>query len=290
MSFSFANNNSGFGTQPKTTFGQAQPQSTSGFSFGQTGQSSGFGQQPTEFGQHSSGFGGQQQNSGFGQQQNTGIGQINNQGTGFGFNNQQSNTTAFGQQNISSGFGQQNASFGSQPGFGNKSVGFGFGNTQQQSGIGFSFGQQPQQNGFQNQFTQQNQPPTNPPIVSDLLEAYGSFMDPTKSVFIHPFYNLVHPNDKQTYGKPPQVNELLYQQAQQAAPDENFVVAFALGPGDVKNRLNIQNEKFVDLENRVASIETEVGTVSKSISEYSSRIESMKRKHLNLIEKTTQVF
>ena len=279
MSFSFGKQNTGFGTQNTTnSFGS---QNTGGFG-AQQGTTTGFGQPTTQFGQNNTGFG--QQTSGFGQPNTGGFGQQNTSGFGqqnTGFGAQKPATTGFGQQN--NGFGQQNTGFGQQnTGFGQQNTGFGQQNTGfGQQNTGFSFNQNQQQ---------QYQPqPTQPAIVTELLQSYSYFMDPTKSVFIHPFYNLVHPNDKASFGKPPQVNDLLYQQAQQAAPDENFVVAFALGPKDVQNRLSIQSSKFAELNDRVNSIDAEVNDVYNHISSYSNKLEIMKKKHLDLIKMATKV-
>ena len=154
----------------------------------------------------------QQQPGGFGQPATTGFGQTQQPG-GFG----QPATTGFGQtqQQQPGGFGQTQ-----QPGGFGQPATTGFGQTQQQQPGGFgkpafgpsntfqpmsSFGQsnnafatptaqfQPsssfQQSTYRPQSFGQSAPHHNT-VLQNLMDAYAKFSNPSKSVFIHAFYNL----------------------------------------------------------------------------------------------------
>jgi len=157
------NNNTGFGNQPNTGFGN----NNMGNPFGQN---TGFGNQPNNTGFGNQGFGNQPNtgfgNQGFGNQPNTGFGNntgfANQPNTGFGNNNGFGNqpNTGFGNNN-NMGFGNQpnNTGFGNNNGFGNQ-PNTGFGNNN------MGFGNQPNNNtGFGGQ--NNNNPQANNPFFSN---------------------------------------------------------------------------------------------------------------------------
>ncbi|KAI8812053.1 nucleoporin complex subunit 54-domain-containing protein [Cladochytrium replicatum] len=215
----------------------------------------------------------------------------------------------FGKTNTTSAFGAGTATapaFGAgattTPGFGTSATGFGAGSANRTGGSslfggggGFGtglgagsgtagFGGQGQGGGMFGASTSggfmqggANAGPQQVPGVwqqAEQIKAYFSTNSP-HCQFRHYFYNMVHPNDVQFYGRPNNHDETLWNQAQRDNPDPTCMVpALAVGFDDLKKRLQLQEEA-----NQAHRLKLEASDFPTYSCEMTKKIQDMERAH-----------
>ena len=99
--------------------------------------------------------------------------------------------------------------------------------------------------------------------------------------FKHMFYNVV-PDDVSTYGKPPNTDDILWNQAVLNNPDPTSLVPVqATGFQDIKERRKMQEQQIAVFENTLKQIQASIGDVSQHHKlKTVSKLEECKRKEL----------
>ncbi|KAI9494809.1 nucleoporin complex subunit 54-domain-containing protein [Zychaea mexicana] len=264
-----------------SSFGNTNtPTSTAGTGFGQ--------QQQQQAGTSSFGFGGQQQQQQPQQQQTSGF--------GFGANNNNANTTNTG----FGGFGANSAGARPTSGFGTgltntASTGFGgIGQQQQQNksqfgGFGSTGFGQPQQQQLQQQQLQQQQQQQPPHNTWQQLALIRAHWDPSSHLcqFRHYFYNVVPPNERHLYVRPPDQDEQLWNEAVRKNPDPNTLVpVLAVGYGDVLKRMDIQDQASEMHRNKLAEIGQRLSTIQqKHALGTLVKIDELRRRNIDLTQR-----
>ncbi|KAI8612109.1 nucleoporin complex subunit 54-domain-containing protein [Chytriomyces sp. MP71] len=177
------------------------------------------------------------------------------------------------------GFGQTNNA-STNSGFG----GFGQTNTTATTGFGGFGGMNQQQQQPQHMMQQQR-----PITILDKIREIQGYWNPTSPScqFRHYFYNMVHPNEVQKYGCPPNHDPNLYNQAIQDNPDPTCMVpVLAVGFEDLKKRVSEQDAmsdmhkaKLEELAERLNAIER------KHYLETTVKLEEYKRRHVELSQR-----
>ncbi|KAI8142215.1 nucleoporin complex subunit 54-domain-containing protein [Fennellomyces sp. T-0311] len=286
-SFGFGNTSTATSTAPTTAFG-AQQTTTPAFGFGQQQQ-----QQNPGFGATSApgttGFG-------FGANNNTaaggGFGGFGNNATatstagsfgGFGINNTATSNAATG------GFFKPAASTLGTGGF-QSTLPFGASN-QQQSNTQFGGFGTGGNTGFGGFGQQQQQHPQQPPSrnVWQELALIRAHWDPSSrlSQFRHYFYNVVQPNERHLYIRPPDQDEELWNEAMRKNPDpNNLVPVLAVGYGDVLKRMDIQDQAVEVHRNKLAEIGERLQTIQQKHALVTLvKIEEQRRRNIDLTQR-----
>ncbi|KAI8881572.1 hypothetical protein K501DRAFT_253032 [Backusella circina FSU 941] len=196
-------------------------------------------------------------------------------------------TTGFG------GFGTTPATSSATTGFGGfganaakPTLGFGGGlNTTAQTGFGSStlFSNTTQPATQQGALGQQPAPPEK---VWEDLAVLRAHWDPTSPLchFKHYFYNKVSPGEAHLYGRPPNQDENLWNEAVRNNPDPtNYVPVLAIGFDDVWKRMELQSNLVDKHQNKLKESDDRLKQVQRQYTlDTSVKLEEYKRRHIDL--------
>ncbi|KAF9158203.1 hypothetical protein DFQ26_007880 [Actinomortierella ambigua] len=121
------------------------------------------------------------------------------------------------------------------------------------------------------------------------IENIKNAWDPThpNCEFKFYFYNFVHPDEAKLYTASPNEDRYEWHQAMMASPDPNCMVpVLAVGFGDLKKRMESQDEMTLMQKQKLQEIERRMDELTKHhLIQTASRVREFKRRHIQLSQR-----